>query len=99
MPERTAAPIDPDDLERALLPFERARTLPLAAYADEPVLAWERRHFFDGSWVCIGRSADLPRPGDQRAVPVGTRSVLLVRDEDGVLRAFANVCRHRGHEL
>jgi Rieske 2Fe-2S family protein len=37
--------------------------------------------------------------GDQRAVRIGVEGVLLVRDRDGELRAFYNVCRHRGHEL
>jgi Rieske 2Fe-2S family protein len=47
----------------------------------------------------VGRSDQAPRPGDQWAEAVGEGSVLLVRGEDGVLRAFANTCRHRGHEL
>ena len=51
--------------------------------------------------MCVGRGADLElaEPGDQTAVQVGTQSFLLVRGDDGRLRAFHNVCRHRGHEL
>ena len=92
-----------------ILPFERAdleasmqppgRTLPAAAYVDPGVFAWERTRFCEGSWYCLGRSADLPGPGDRRAVPVGTEAVLLVRGKDGELRGFFNTCRHRGHEL
>jgi glycine betaine catabolism A len=93
------APIDPALLAPVQLPLAQARTLPGAAYASAEVFAWERRHFWDGSWVCAGRSADLAAAGDQRAVPVGSASVLLVRDGDGTLRGFHNVCRHRGHEL
>ena len=55
--------------------------------------------FLDGSWVCVGRAGDVPAPGDQRAVPVGSASLLLVRDGDGTLRRWFDVCRHRGHEL
>ena len=73
--------------------------LPRAAYVDPAVFEWEQRHFFGGGWACAGRSEQLPEPGDQRAEMLGTGSVLLVRGEDGVLRAFANTCRHRGHEL
>jgi Rieske 2Fe-2S family protein len=47
----------------------------------------------------VARSDQLPEPGDQRAEATGLGSVLLVRGEDGALRAFANTCRHRGHEL
>jgi Rieske 2Fe-2S family protein len=73
--------------------------LPRAAYVDPAVFGWEQRHFFGGSWMCVGRSEDVPNPGDQRAEAVGAAGVLLVRGDDGRLRAFANTCRHRGHEL
>jgi glycine betaine catabolism A len=73
--------------------------LPPAAYTDPAVFAWEQRQFFDGGWMCVGFSADVASPGDQRAEPLGTSGVLLTRDDDGVLHAFANFCRHRGHEL
>jgi Rieske 2Fe-2S family protein len=91
------------------LPFDRAAleasmappglTLPGPAYVDPEVFAWERQRFFEGSWYCLGRSADLPGPGDQRAVEVGEDAVLLVRGGDGTLRGFFNTCRHRGHQL
>ena len=90
--------MDADELAGALLPFGESRMLPRAAYTDEAILDWERRHLF-GDFVCLGLSADLPSPGDQRAEAAGEGSVLLVRGEDGTLRAFANTCRHRGHEL
>jgi len=69
--------------------------LPVAAYTDDAVLAWERGHLFDHGWTCVGRAAELAEPGDQRA----ERGLLLVRSDDLILRAFANVCSHRGHEL
>jgi Rieske 2Fe-2S family protein len=96
---RTAAPIEAAGLEAVLRPLEVARTLPAEAYASVEVFEWERRHVVAGSWFCVGRAADLPAAGDQRAVPVGAGSVLLVRGGDGVLRGYHNVCRHRGHEL
>jgi phenylpropionate dioxygenase-like ring-hydroxylating dioxygenase large terminal subunit len=73
--------------------------LPCAAYTDPAVFAWEQRHFFSGGWMCVGRDEQLPSPGDQRSEPTGAGSVLLTRDSDGALHAFANTCRHRGHEL
>ena len=75
--------------------------LPAEAYTSEPVLAWERRHLFAGSWTTLGRREDLfPAESTltQRAVMVGDIGCLLVRDKDQ-LRMFANTCRHRGHEL
>jgi Rieske 2Fe-2S family protein len=94
-----AAPVDPAALASALRPFGESTMLPTGAYVDPAVFAWEQRNFFDGGWTCVGFSAQLASPGDQRAESVGAGSVLLTRDEDGVLHAFANTCRHRGHEL
>ena len=93
-------PIDRSALDAVLLPFgPRQRLLPQAAYTADEVLRWEREHFFEGGWVCAGTASDLARPGDQRALQVGRDGVLLVRGEDGALRGFFNVCRHRAHEL
>jgi len=92
-------PIARELLASSLAPFGHSSTLPAEAYTDRSVLRWEQEHFFDRSWVCVGRAGSLKDAGDQRAVPLGRESVLLVRGEDGVLRAFYNVCRHRGHEL
>ena len=93
------APLDPAALARALAPFGHSTMLPPAAYTDPAVFEWERRHFFGGGWLCVARSDQLPGPGDQRAEDTGSGGVLLVRGDDGTVRAFANYCRHRGHEL
>ena len=94
-----SAPLSAAGVADALRPFGQSRMLPRAAYVDPAVFAWERQHFFGGGWLCAGRSDQLPNAGDQRAEDVGAGSVLLVRGDDGLLRAFANTCRHRGHEL
>ena len=98
-------PMDPRvlDLEavaRSLRPFGESTMLPAAAYTSAEVLAWEQRHLFAGTWTCVGRVEDL-RGGEvrQRALAVGDVPVLLVSADDLPLRAFANTCRHRGHEL
>ena len=93
------APLSAAGVADALRPFGESRMLPRAAYVDPAVFAWEKRHFFGGGWLCVGRSDQLPIPGDQRADDAVGGSVLLVRGDDGALRAFANTCRHRGHEL
>jgi Rieske 2Fe-2S family protein len=73
--------------------------LPREAYTDAAVLAWEREHFFADTWLCAARVSDLQEPGQRRGARVAGEGVLLVRGNDGGLRAFANTCRHRGHEL
>jgi phenylpropionate dioxygenase-like ring-hydroxylating dioxygenase large terminal subunit len=92
-----SAPLDLDAVRAAL--SGTGTMLPSAAYANEAVLAWERRVLFAGGWVCVGRSADVVAPRGRRAVAVGDEAVLLMRGEDSVLRGFFNTCRHRGHEL
>ncbi|HEX2771137.1 MAG TPA: Rieske 2Fe-2S domain-containing protein, partial [Micromonosporaceae bacterium] len=79
-------------------PFGESLMLPAAAYTSGAVLAWERRHLFAAAWTCLGRAEELRRDVNQRSANVGDVGVLLTFDGDGV-RAFANVCRHRGHEL
>jgi phenylpropionate dioxygenase-like ring-hydroxylating dioxygenase large terminal subunit len=93
------APVDLAALARVLDPAGSGSMLPAAAYVDDAVLEWERTHLFGEAWVCAGRASELAKPGARRAVGVGDDAVLLVRGEDGVLRGFFNVCRHRGHEL
>ena len=53
----------------------------------------------DGAGSASRAARRCASSGDQKAVSVGAESALLVRGQDGELRAFANVCRHRGHEL
>jgi Rieske 2Fe-2S family protein len=94
------APIHPELLQRVLAPtLGGSRTLPAEAYLSADVLRWEVEHFFGAGWVCAGRADDVATPGDQKAVRISDQGILLVRDEGGRLNAFANTCRHRGHEL
>ena len=80
-----------------------ARRMPMVApnaNDREPDIAATRMDGINQSLMNRAPSSDqIPGPGDQRAETVGEGSVLLVRDNEGVLRAFANTCRHRGHEL
>ena len=48
------------------------------------------------NWFLAGHVSELPRVGDFKVVNVARESAIIVRDQDGDLRAFANVCRHRG---
>ncbi len=74
-------------------------TLPSSWYLDEDVYALEREHIFMREWVCAGREEELPNPGDHKVLDLYGESVLLVRNREGLLRAFYNVCRHRGASL
>lgn len=93
------APIDRAALADVLAPFGRSRNLPATAYHSPELFSWEQSELFDRHWVCLGRTEDLLRPGQLRALNHGEESVLITRDRDGVVRGFSNVCRHRGHPL
>jgi Rieske 2Fe-2S family protein len=74
-------------------------TLPTFWYQREDVYALEQEHIFFREWFCVGREEQVPRPGDHRVLDVCGQSIILVRNPEGALRAFYNVCRHRGARL
>jgi len=76
-----------------------ALTLPFSWYSDEELLRRERRAIFARSWQYAGRADQVAAPGSFLATDAGGVPILAVRDKDGELRAFLNVCRHRGAVL
>jgi Rieske 2Fe-2S family protein len=90
------SPIAPDEVEPTRRPTERARTLPGRVYHDPAVFEWEREAWFSRDWLCVGRVEDAPESGSFFRRLVAGESVVVVRGNDGLLRAFHNVCRHRG---
>jgi Rieske 2Fe-2S family protein len=83
---------------REPLPID-ARTLPASYYVDPAHFLLERERFFAGMWVYVGREDDVPEPGDSVLREVVDESLIIVRGEDREIRAFYNVCRHRGTRL
>jgi choline monooxygenase len=73
-----------------------ARTLPWSWYVDPVVLRLEHERIFRRSWQYVGLVAEVAQPGSFAATRAADVPVVLVRDEAGELRAFLNVCRHRG---
>ena len=74
-------------------------TLPSSWYLSEDVYQLEREHIFMREWLCVARQEQLSGPGDHLVLDIHGESILLLRNGDGVLRAFYNVCRHRGSRL
>jgi Rieske 2Fe-2S family protein len=81
------------------LPESLIATLAGSYYTDENIFALEQQQIFEQLWFCAARGTDLPDPGSFRTVQVGRESVLLTRNRRGEVRAFFNVCRHRGAQL
>jgi glycine betaine catabolism A len=76
-----------------------ARTMPQRYYVGDEVFALEQDRIFARSWLCVGRSAELAEPGAYKLQAIGADNVIILREKSGSLRAFHNVCRHRGTRL
>jgi Rieske 2Fe-2S family protein len=74
-------------------------TLTGADYSSQGVYEEERERLFFRGWMCIGRSAEVETAGEYLVRDVAGESVFVVRNRDGELRAFYNVCAHRGTKL
>ncbi|MFE9098125.1 aromatic ring-hydroxylating dioxygenase subunit alpha [Streptomyces sp. NPDC007264] len=81
------------------LPESLIATLPGSSYTDPGIFAQEQERIFERMWFCVARSSDLARPGAFRTVDVGRESVLVTRARDTSVRAYLNVCRHRGARI
>ncbi len=68
-------------------------------YRDPEVAELEQTRIFARNWQLVGHEADLPTAGGYMTTTAGAQPVLVIRDEEGTLRAFRNVCRHRGSRL
>jgi Rieske 2Fe-2S family protein len=76
--------------------YRGATLLPARAYHDAAIFDWERRSILRRDWVMVGREEDVAEPGTYQLVTLDGDDLLIVRGRDARLRAFHNVCRHRG---
>ncbi|MDG3005756.1 aromatic ring-hydroxylating oxygenase subunit alpha [Paludisphaera mucosa] len=83
---------------RAPLPAE-AMSLPARYYLDEDHYARELERLFLARWFYIGRADEVPNRGDYVLREAADESLIVTRGDDGRVRAFFNVCRHRGTRL
>ena len=74
-------------------------SLPGSYYLSPQIFEQEKERIFFREWFRVGREEQVPNPGDYLVVDVAGESVLIVRGRTGTLRAFYNVCRHRGSRL
>jgi Rieske 2Fe-2S family protein len=74
-------------------------TLPGRYYTDPAIFEQEKRNIFEKQWLYVCRAQDAPAPGRFVRASVGDENVIVVRGRDQKLRAFLNVCRHRGATL
>lgn len=83
----------------------RSFTLPARYYTSDDVHATEQSEIFGRSWIYAGHQSQVADPGSYLTARIGDQDVLVIRsesagdDEAGEIRAFYNVCKHRGHQL
>ncbi len=85
---------------RSLVASHRAGyALAQAFYTDPDIYALELERIVYRNWILAGHASEWAAPGDYRVLDVAEESAIVVRGDDGSLRAFANVCRHRGSRV
>ncbi len=90
--------VTPEDLGALERPTGEAEGLPGAIYG-EAFYRLEQAALFPYCWAPVAVASELPEAGDVRPVELAGYPLLLVRGEDGALRCFANMCRHRNMPL
>lgn len=77
-------------------PLDQCRGLPNSLYVSREGFQLEQKYLFPKSWFCLASANDVPRPGDAMPTQFGDLPLMLIRDNDGKIRVFHNVCLHRG---
>lgn len=77
----------------------RGHPIPGSRYTSREFFQDEWEHMWTKVWLLLGRESEMPNPGDWQQEEVGAESILMVRQADGSVKAFYNVCQHRGNPL
>jgi phenylpropionate dioxygenase-like ring-hydroxylating dioxygenase large terminal subunit len=84
------------DLAAVRRPVESANGMPNAHYVDPETFQSESRALLHAQWAGLAVAADVPEPGDAIPMEFAGQPLLLLRDKQGWVRVFLNICRHRG---
>lgn len=76
-----------------------SRPLEREFYTSADLFEEEMGRIFQGRWICALRESEIAAPGAYKRVEIGAESVIVLRDTRGAVRAFHNVCRHRGARI
>lgn len=77
----------------------RGHRIPGSRYTSREFAEQEFEGMWTKVWLLLGRESEMPNPGDWQREEVGPESILMVRQTDGGVKAFYNVCQHRGNPL
>ena len=88
-----------EGLEGVKSPLSMAHHVPGYIYTSPEVFELEKQEIFLKDWLCVGRVEEIGKPGDYATFRLAGEPLVVARDEQGDINAFANVCRHRGVEV
>jgi len=81
------------------LPRLQRRSLPFECYWEDSILIQEQKLIFSNQWLGLGRADRLETSGEYEVFELCGQALVLIRDQDNILRLYANTCRHRGAKL
>ncbi len=88
-----------DDIDELIRRHTPGHALRREFYSDPRIFERDMERILLRHWFCAAHAASLPRPGDFVLAELGSESVIVVRTHEGAIRAFVNVCRHRGSRI
>lgn len=89
----------PPTISQLLASRKPGHALPAGLYTRQDVFEADMKVFFQHHWILVGVECDVPEPGDATVLDIGNSSIVIVRGDDQQIRAFHNVCRHRGARM
>jgi len=94
----------PIDTKTALTELKQSinltpRSMPPSFYKDEAMLPEEIEKLFIDGWICVGRSDEIPEPGDFYTLDMFSEPLIVARNHNNEVAVLSNVCRHRGSQL
>ncbi|GAA4330229.1 hypothetical protein GCM10023144_17720 [Pigmentiphaga soli] len=87
------------ELQALFKPIGVADGLPGRVYSDQACWDVEREKLFRQDWFAVGFASDAPMTGDLKPITAAGWELVLIRQPDGSVRCFHNICRHRGTKL
>ena len=79
--------------------YEEGKTLPQEFYTDEEIFSDEMKKIYFKQWLMVDHVSRIPNPGDYFLFNAEKESIILIRGRDSQVRAFYNVCSHRGSRI
>ena len=96
---RASAPDSPADIAEVVRRQKPAHSLQQALYNSPAAFERDFERIFRRHWILAGHASMAPQAGDYFLHEMAAESIIIVRGREGELRAFANVCRHRGSQI